>query len=136
MKKFIAVLVSMTLFLSITGCATVCTKMTPERFDQASMILKSVQANYGTLVALGDVASSGKISGDPTTDFWVRISGPILLALADSTLKIVGNMIATGCDDSGLLAITQVNANKIQTSLAEKPAEVAVQQLKSGKFKK
>ena len=133
MKKIMAVLLSMTLFL---GCGFVCTKMTPDKFDQASKILGSIQANYGTLTSLADVASSGKISGDPTTDFWVKVSGPILIALADSTLKIIGNMIATGCDDSGLLAVAQVNANKIQTSLAEQPAQVAVQQLKSGKFKK
>jgi hypothetical protein len=138
MKKYVLAVVLMCMML-VAACGTtgwVCTKMTPDKFAKAEFLLEKFQANYTTLVGFADVASSGAVSGDPKVDFWVKVAGPLLISLADSSLKGLGNMIATGCVDDVTMSLAQVNADKIDTTLATQPAQMASMKLKMKAFKR
>lgn len=123
MKSLLVILVAMSLTLS--GCATVCTKISKEDTDKAQATLHQLQTYYPTIVELLPLIP---YVGEP-----LKIAIPLLVGLTDTTLQALGKLLAENCADQTTLKLAQSTLEQIQALLAKPEVQ---QQIKQAKIKR
>lgn len=123
MKGLLIVLVALSLILS--GCATVCTKISKEDTDKAQATLHQLQTYYPTIVELLPLIP---YVGEP-----LKIAIPLLVGLTDTTLQALGKLLAENCADQTTLKLAQSTLEQIQALLAKPEVQ---QQIKQAKIKR
>lgn len=120
MKYLLVILVALSLILS--GCATVCTKISKEDTDKAQATLKQIQTYYPMIV---DLLPLVPYIGEP-----LKVAIPLLVGLTDTTLQALGKMIEQGCADQVTLQLAQDTLAQIQKLLANSEIQKQIKQAK------
>lgn len=123
MKTLLAILITLSLVLS--GCASVCTKISPADTQKAQDTLHKLQTYYPLIV---DLLPLIPYAGEP-----LKIAIPLIVGLTDTTLQALGKMLAENCADQTTLKLAQDTLAQIQTLLAKPEVQ---QQIKQAKVKR
>lgn len=120
MKTLLVMVVALCLILS--GCATVCTKISKEDTDKAQATLAQLQTYYPMIV---DLLPLVPYVGEP-----LKIAIPLVVGLTDTTLQALGKMIEQGCADQVTLQLAQDTLKQIQTLLAKPEVQQGIKKAK------
>jgi len=94
-KIYVDILCTVCVLALVGGCATICQTLTPTQLSQAEATMKSLQDIYETNVAIWKIDKAPDVQ---------EYAAAIYLAL-----DVVGEMLATGCENHNGL----INAQKV-----------------------
>lgn len=120
MKYLLVILIALSLTLS--GCATICTKISKEDTDRAQATLAQIQTFYPLITSLLPLVP---YVGEP-----LKIAIPLLVGLTDTTLQALGKMLAENCADQTTLKLAQDTLAQIQVLLANPEVQKEIKQAK------
>lgn len=118
----ILLVIILTLSLIMSGCASVCTKISKDDTDKARVTLQQIQTFYPLITSLLPLVP---YVGEP-----LKIAIPLLVGLTDTTLQALGKMLAENCADQTTLKLAQDTLAQIQVLLANPEVQKEIKQAK------
>lgn len=118
MRKVLVLMLVLAFLLS--GCATVCTKLSQADTDKARATLAQIQTYYPTIQGLLPLV--------PYAGPTLQVAIPLVMNLTDSTLAALGKMLAENCADQTTLTLAQGTLKQIEVLLAKPEVQQEVQQ--------
>lgn len=125
MKILLVIILALSLVMS--GCASVCTKISKDDTDKAQATLAQLQTYYPMIVELLPLV--------PYVGESLKIAIPLVVGLTDTTLAALGKMIEQNCADQVTLKLAQDTLAQIQSLLAKQEVQKEVKQAKIKRLK-